>query len=59
MRVDKVWKFSRWQLTFYADIENVYSYQAPVGQTYNYNYTQSAYAKGLPILPSLGLRGEL
>jgi TonB family protein len=59
IRVDKVWKFAKWQLTFYADIENVYSYQAPVGQTYNYNYTQSAYAKGLPILPSLGLRGEL
>ena len=59
MRVDKVWKFSKWQLTFYADIENVYSYQAPAGQTYNYNFTQSAFVKGLPILPSIGVRGEL
>jgi TonB family protein len=59
VRVDKVWKFRRWQLTWYLDIENIYSYRAPVGQTYNYNYTQSAYATGLPIFPSVGLRGEL
>jgi TonB family protein len=59
VRVDKVWKFSRWQLTWYLDIQNVYNYQAPEGQTYNYNYTQSAFVKGLPILPSIGLRGEL
>ncbi len=59
IRIDKVWKFSKWQLTWYLDVENVYNYQAPVGETYNYNFTQSAYAKGLPILPSIGLRGEL
>ncbi len=59
VRVDKVWKFSKWQLTWYVDIENVYSYQAPAGETYNYNFTQSAFVKGLPILPSIGLRGEL
>jgi hypothetical protein len=52
LRVDKLWKFKHWQLTWYLDIENVYNYQAPAGQTYNYNYTQSAFAKGLPILPS-------
>jgi TonB family protein len=59
VRVDKVWKFKKWQLTWYLDVENVYSYQAPAGQTTNYNFTQSAYAKGPPILPSIGLRGEL
>ena len=59
IRIDKVWKFSKWQLTWYLDVENVYSYQAPAGETYNYNFSQSAYAKGLPILPSIGLRGEL
>ena len=46
LRVDKVWKFPRWQLTWYLDIQNVYSYQAPEGQTYNYNFTQSAYVQG-------------
>jgi TonB family protein len=59
LRVDKLWEFKHWKLTFYLDIENVYNYQAPAGQIYNYNYTQSAYAKGLPIVPSIGLRGEL
>ena len=59
LRVDHVWKFPRWQLTWYLDIQNVYNYQAPEGQTYNYNFTQSSYVNGLPILPSIGLRGEL
>ena len=59
VRVDKVWTFPRWHLTAYLDIQNIYNYQAPEGQTYNYNFTQSAYVRGLPILPILGLRGEL
>jgi hypothetical protein len=59
VRVDKTWTFPRWKLTWYVDIQNVYNYQAPAGQTYNYNFTQSSYVKGLPILPSIGLRGEL
>jgi hypothetical protein len=59
LRVDKTWKFPRWQLTGYLDIQNVYSYQAPGGRIYNYDFAQSAYGEGLPILPSIGLRGEL
>jgi TonB family protein len=58
IRADKTWTFEDWKLTFYADVQNVYDYQSPEGISYNYNYTQSAYVRGLPILPSLGLRGE-
>jgi hypothetical protein len=59
VRVDKTWKLPRWQLTAYLDIQNVYSYQAPAGQVYSYDFSRSAYGSGLPILPSIGLRGEL
>jgi TonB family protein len=59
LRVDRVWTFPRWKLTWYLDIQNVYSYQAVEGVTYNYDFTQSSYVRGLPIIPSVGLRGEL
>lgn len=57
-RVDKTWTFSKWKLSAYLDVQNVYNATNPVGQTYNYNFTQSATANGLPILPILGLRAE-
>jgi hypothetical protein len=59
LRVDKKWQFKSWALTAYLDIQNVYNQQNPEGISSNYNYTQQAYVNGLPILPSLGLRGEL
>ena len=46
LRLDKVWKFRRWQLSMYLDVINVYNYQAPEGQTYNYNFTQASVREG-------------
>jgi hypothetical protein len=59
VRVDKVWTFSHWKLTAYVDVQNVYNAKNPQGVSYNYNFTQSTNVNGLPILPSIGLRGEL
>ncbi|UQA58538.1 TonB family protein [Polyangium aurulentum] len=59
VRFDKTWTFSAWKLSAYVDIQNIYNHQNPEGVTYNYDYTKSSYVSGLPILPSLGLRGEL
>jgi hypothetical protein len=59
VRVDKTWTFTRWRLTVYLDVQNVYNRGNPEGITYNYNSTQSTYINGLPLLPSLGIRGEL
>lgn len=59
VRVDKVWTFTHWKLTAYADVQNVYNAKNPLGVEYNYNFTQSGTVNGLPILPSIGLRGEL
>jgi hypothetical protein len=57
-RVDKTWTFRRWSLSAYVDVQNVYFAKNPVAKTYNYNFTQSSYAYGLPILPILGVRAE-
>jgi hypothetical protein len=59
LRVDKTWEFAKWKLTVYLDVQNVYNRANPEGVTYNYNSTQSTYISGLPLLPSLGVRGEL
>ena len=58
LRVDKRWKFKSWQLSAYLDVQNVYNRANSEGISYNYNFTGRQYVKGLPILPSLGLRGD-
>jgi hypothetical protein len=59
LRIDKAWKFSAWQLSAYLDVQNVYYRKNAEGIAYNYNYTQSSVVSGLPILPIIGVRGEL
>jgi hypothetical protein len=58
LRVDKVWAFKSWKFSMYLDVQNAYNRRADEGVSYNYDYTESAYTKGLTILPSLGFRGE-
>jgi TonB family protein len=58
LRLDKVFVFDAWKLTVYADVQNALNTQNPEGLYYSFNYTQSAYVNGIPILPSVGLRGE-
>lgn len=59
IRIDKVWKFTNWSLSAYLDVLNVYYRKNPEGVSYNYNYTQQEIITGLPILPVVGVRGEL
>ena len=42
----------------YVDVQNVFNSQNPEGVTYDYRYDQSAYIRGLPILPIAGVRGR-
>jgi hypothetical protein len=58
MRVDKRWQFQRWNFSAYLDVQNAYSNRAAEDLTYNYNYNQRQYQLGIPIIPSIGLRGE-
>ncbi len=58
IRVDKRWRFDLWTLSTYLDIQNVYNNQAVEALVYNYNFSQESFQTGLPLIPSLGLRGE-
>jgi TonB family protein len=59
LRVEKSWRVKSGSLAAYADVQNVYNRHNEEGRAYNYNFTQSGVISGLPLIPSLGVRGEL
>jgi TonB family protein len=59
LRVDKEWVFQSWKLSAYLDVQNVYNRENTEDIGYNYDFSQRDTVPGLPILPILGLRGEL
>lgn len=58
VRIDKRWQFQSWRFSAYLDVQNVYNNAAVEGLAYNYNFSQEQYQTGIPIIPSLGMRGE-
>lgn len=58
VRVDKRFVFERHMIAAYLDVQNVTNRMNVESVTYNFDYTQEQYFYGLPIIPSLGLRGE-
>ena len=59
IRVDKRFQFQSFALGVYLDLINVYNRQNPDLIQYNYDYSQSKpQTASLPIVPSLGVRGE-
>jgi TonB family protein len=59
IRLDKTWEVSSWKLNAYLDVQNVYNRGNADGLTYNFDKSRHEIQPGLPILPILGLRGEL
>jgi len=58
LRIDKFWVFNRWRFSLYLDIQNVYNQKNPEFITQSYDFSQSQYFTGLPILPVIGIGGE-
>ena len=58
VRIDKKFILQDWLLNLYLDVQNVYNHGNPENIQYNYDATASQYQTGLPIIPSLGVRGE-
>ena len=59
VRVEKQWHFEKWKLAFFIDIQNAYNRQNQEDLVFNFDYTESTQLNGLPIIPAIGLRGEL
>lgn len=59
VRVDKTWTFDSFKLGAYLDLINAYNRTNPDFMDYNYDKTERRPVSGsLPIVPSLGIRGE-
>lgn len=59
IRLDRKWIFDQWILTAYLEIQNALNRSNIERDNYNYNFTQSRPVTSLPIIPSIGIRGEL
>jgi hypothetical protein len=59
VRIEKMWTFATWKLAVYLDVQNVYNASNVEGVVYDFEYRQMTNISGLPILPNLGVRGEL
>jgi TonB family protein len=58
VRIDKTWTFDAWMLDAYLDVLNAYNHRSIEGSAYSYDYSQHAYFEGLPVIPTLGLKGS-
>ena len=43
----------------YLDVQNAYNRHNEEGRAYNFDFTQVGVISGLPLIPSLGVRGEI
>jgi hypothetical protein len=59
LRVEKSWAVGRGRVAAYLDVQNVYNRRSEEGRSYNFDFTQSRSVPGLPVIPSIGVRGEL
>jgi hypothetical protein len=59
IRIDRQWHWGPMLMTYFLDIQNVYLNQSPAAYLYSFDYAQKSAYRGLPILPTAGLRGEL
>ncbi len=59
VRVEKTWDFDAWRLALRLDVQNVYNAENREGLIHDYRFRERTDLPGLPILPSLGIRGQM
>jgi hypothetical protein len=58
LRVDRKWIYDTWILSGYVDIQNLTGYKNQEGLSYSYDYSQKREVTGLPMVPTVGVKGE-
>ncbi len=58
LRVDRKFIYDTWIMTGYLDIQNMTNSKNPQFMEYSYDYSQNNQVNGLPILPTIGVKGE-
>jgi outer membrane receptor protein involved in Fe transport len=59
LRLDKTWQFARWRLTAYLEVMNAYNQRPVEAFGYDFRYRTRTELRGLPVLPLLGVKGEI
>ncbi|HVZ75511.1 MAG TPA: TonB family protein [Polyangia bacterium] len=59
LRVERTWAIHGGSLAAYLDVQNATNRTNEEGRSFNYDFTQSKPIPDLPIIPSLGIRGEI
>lgn len=57
-RIDKTFLMKSWLIKVYLDVINVYNRRNPEVVQPSYDFTRSQVVRGLPIIPSFGMRAE-
>ena len=58
LRVDRRFQFDAWTLSAYLDVTNVYANPRVFDYSYEFDYSEREPLTDLPILPTIGVRGE-
>jgi hypothetical protein len=58
IRIERKMIYESWILTSYLDVLNVYNSANQQNIEYSYDYSQKKKVRGLPILPTIGVKGE-
>lgn len=59
LRLEKQFRIGPGSLAVYLEVQNAYLAENAEGYRYSYDYTRREAVPGVPILPNLGIRGEL
>ena len=59
LRVEKQFRIAGHPMAGYLDLQNAYNRKNREGTAYNFDYSERRDTPGLPLLPSLGIKGEL
>jgi len=57
-RAQYTWTYTLWQLSLYLDVQNVLNQKNEEIHLYDYRYRAQGGISGLPILPTLGVKGK-
>jgi TonB family protein len=58
LRVEKTWQFRQWSLGVYLDVLNALNADNEEATQYDYRYRDTAPVMGVPIVPTVGVRGR-
>jgi hypothetical protein len=59
LRLEKVWNVAGGHVAAYVDVQNATSARNEEQPVWSYDYRTRGAVYGMPLLPSLGVRGEL